>query len=150
MPPEDGTAEGKGTRMREDYNEALKDGTDENSAPETKPETAADEAPAEETAYDILKEADDAEFYALTDKNGSLIWSVLSLLAALASVVAIIFSPTVGIIVAAVAIFLGVISSRKLGFFDRMALFGVIFGIFAIIFGAFSLILDATGILSNL
>ena len=102
----------------------------------------------EETVDDILKDAmDDGEFYAVPDVSGNLLFSVLSLLSAVLSVVLFAFFYVGGIIAAVAAISLAVISSRKLGFFDRMALFGLIFGLFGLVFGIFSMVADITGIL---
>ena len=113
-------------------------------------EESSENEKAQETAYDILKEADEAEFYSLPNEKGNLLWSVLSLLAALGSAVLFAFTYVGGLIAAAVAIALSVVSSRKLGFFDRMALFGLIFGIFGMVFGAFSMALDLFGVLELL
>lgn len=111
-------------------------------------EEKAAELEREETVDDILKEVvDDGEFYAVPDVSGNLLFSVLSLLCAVLSVALFAFFYIGGIIAAVAAISLAVISSRKLGFFDRMALFGLIFGLFGLVFGIFSMIADITGIL---
>ena len=105
----------------------------------------------EETVDDILKDqTDDSEFYAVPNVSGNLVWSVLSLLCAVLSVVLFAFFYIGGIIAAVLAIVLSVVSSRKLGFFDRMALFGLIFGLFGLVFGVFSMILDVTGVLKDI
>lgn len=114
-------------------------------------ESSLDSQNAEETADDILKEAvDDGEFYAVPNASGNLIWSLLALLCAVTSVVLFAFFYIGGIISAVAAIALAVLSSRKLGFFDRMALIGLIFGIFGLVFGIFSMIADLTGILDGI
>ena len=103
---------------------------------------------AEETVDDILKEAvDDGEYYAIPTVDASLIWSVASLSLAVISVILFAFFYVGGIIAAVFAIALAIVSSRKLGFFDRMALFGLIFGLFGLVFGVFSMIVDLTGVL---
>ena len=108
----------------------------------------ADSSPREETVDDILKESvDEGEFYTVPDVSGNLLFSVLSLICAVLSVVLFAFFYIGGIILALCAISLAVLSSRKLGFFDRMALFGLIFGIFGLVFGIFSMVADITGIL---
>ena len=111
-------------------------------------EAKADDTVREETVDDILKEAvDDSEFYAVPNVSGNLLFSVLSLLCAVLSVILFAFFYIGGIIAAVAAISLAVVSSRKLGFFDRMALFGLIFGLFGLVFGIFSMVADMTGIL---
>ena len=97
-----------------------------------------------------LTEIDEGEFYTVPNVSGNLLWSFLSVLLAIASVVVFPFFYVVGIILAAASLILAVISSRVLGFFDRMALFGIIFGIFGLVFGIFSMILDLTGALDGL
>lgn len=106
-------------------------------------------AEREETVEDILKVPDDGEFYTLPVESGNLLPSVLSLLFAILSVVFFSFFYVGGIICAVLAIILAVVSSKKLGFFDRMALFGLIFGLFGLVFGIFSMIVDITGILDR-
>ena len=115
------------------------------------PVTETAEIKREETVEDILKDVDDdGEFYAVPDVSGNLLWSVLSLVCAVISVVCFSFFYIGGIIAAILAIALAVVSSRKLGFFDRMALFGLIFGLFGLVFGIFSMIVDITGVLDPL
>ena len=97
-----------------------------------------------------LTEIDEGEFYTVPNVSGNLLWSFLSVLLAIASVVVFPFFYVVGIILAAASLILAVISSRVLGFFDRMALFGIIFGIFGLVFGILSMILDLTGALDGL
>ena len=105
----------------------------------------------EETVEDILKDAqDDGEYYTVPIVSGNLLWSVLSLIAAILSVVLFSFFYIGGIIAALVAIALAVVASRKLGFFDRMALFGLIFGLFGLVFGIFSMVVDITGVLEGI
>ena len=127
----------------------LKDTENNNSdIVENAPAAVAPEKEREETVEDILKEAaDDSEFYAVPNVSGNLLWSVLSLLCAILSVILFSFFYVGGIIAAILAIALAVLSSRKLGFFDRMALFGLIFGLFGLVFGVFSMIVDITGVL---
>ena len=127
--------------MKNDRDDALEEeevGTEEYSA-----ESAV--APDEE-----LTEVDEGEFYTVPSVTGNLIWSFLSVVLAIASVIIFPFVYVAGIILAALALILAVISSQVLGFFDRMALFGIIFGIFGLVFGIFSMILDITGVLDGL
>ena len=111
-------------------------------------DSAYSEAPSHRD--EELTEIDDGEFYTVPNVSGNLIWSFLSVVLAIASVIIFPFFYIVGIILAGLSILLGVISSRVLGFFDRMALFGIIFGIFGLVFGIFSMVLDLTGILDGL
>ena len=113
-------------------------------------EAANDEAAIEETAEDILRTVtDDGEYYAVNAESGNLLWSAISIIFAVLSVVLFSFFYIGAIISAAIAITLSVIASRKLGFFDRMALFGLIFGIFGAVFGIFSMIIDLSGIFAG-
>ena len=97
-----------------------------------------------------LTEIDEGEFYTVPSVSGNLIWSFISVVLAIASVIIFPFIYVVGIILAALSLIFAVISSHVLGFFDRMALFGIIFGIFGLVFGIFSMILDITGALDGL
>ena len=71
------------------------------------------------------------------------------MLFAVLSVVLFAFFYIGAIISAVIAIIFSLIASRKLGFFDRMALFGLIFGIFGLVFGGFSMLIDLTGVLDG-
>lgn len=93
------------------------------------------------------KESED--FYTLGEGKHSLIWSVISLATAALSVLLCPFY-VVSMILGAVAIGCALISSRTLGFFNKMALVGLIVGIFGFIFGTFSMILTLSGVLSQL
>ena len=113
-------------------------------------EEAVDEV-KEETAEDILRTVvDDSEYYAVPKENGNLLWSAVSVIFAVLSVVFFSFFYIGAIICAAVAIALSVVASRKLGFFDKMALFGLIFGIFGAVFGIFSMIVDISGVFAGM
>ncbi len=93
------------------------------------------------------KESED--FYTLKSKKPNLIWSIISLVAAIASIpLAPIYAAALSL--GAVAIICALISSRTLGFFNKMALCGLIVGIFGLVFGAFSMILDLTGVIDQL
>ena len=130
-----------GVSMKDNRDDALEE--EEVGAEEYSAESAV--APDEE-----LTEVDEGEFYTVPSVTGNLIWSFLSVLLAIASVIIFPFVYVAGIILAALALILAVISSQVLGFFDRMALFGIIFGIFGLVFGIFSMILDITGVLDGL
>lgn len=93
---------------------------------------------------------DESEFYAVSSESGNLVWSALSVIFAILSVVLFAFFYIGGIVCAIAAIVFAVVSSRKLRFFDKMALFGLIFGIFGLVFGVFSMIIDITGILDGM
>lgn len=115
-------------------------------------ESAVEEYSVDETNIDgeELTEIDEGEFYTVPKVSGNLLWSFLSVVFAIASVIIFPFFYVVGIILAGLALILSVISSRVLGFFDRMALFGIIFGIFGLVFGIFSMVLDLSGVLDGL
>ncbi|MBR7117016.1 MAG: hypothetical protein IKC87_04835 [Clostridia bacterium] len=91
-------------------------------------------------------EGDDSEYYTVRIESGNLLWSLLAVIFAILSVVLFAFFYIGGIICAAAAIVFSIVSSRKLGYFDRMALFGLIFGIFGAVFGIFSMVVDITGV----
>ena len=116
------------------------------------PEDAAveEDIAVEETAEDILRTVvDDGEYYTVPMENGNLLWSAVSVLFAVFSVVLFAFFYIGAIISAVIAIIFSLIASRKLSFFDRMALFGLIFGIFGLVFGGFSMLIDLTGVLDG-
>ena len=84
----------------------------------------------------------EGEFYAVTPESGNLLWSALSVIFAILSVILFAFFYIGGIVCAVLAIVFAIVSSHKLKFFDKMALFGLVFGVF-------SMIIDLTGILDG-
>ena len=109
---------------------------------------SGDEIPgASETA--ATNEAE--ERYELPEGSGSrsMIWSVVSLLSAVISVIlcTVYF---VALPLAVLSVLAALVSRRNLGYFDKMSLFGIVIGIFGFVFGAFSMVLDLTGILDML
>lgn len=72
-------------------------------------------------------------------------WSVLSLLMSVLSVLLCSFY-YVSLPMAFVGIGLALISRRTLGFFDGIALSGIIIGISGAVFGVFSMILNLSGL----
>lgn len=83
------------------------------------------------------------EYYAIP--TASRIVSILSLIA---SVLSILICPFyyVGVALGAVGVVLAVVSSVRLGYFDKLSLFGLILGIFGFIFSLFVLALDVSGV----
>ena len=87
------------------------------------------------------------EFYELPESiaKRNRIWSVLSLLSAILSVLLCPFY-YVSLPLAALAIIFAVIMRRSLGFFEQMSVIGLIIGIAGIVFSACSLTLHLTGL----
>ena len=104
------------------------------------------ESEAEAIAEAAGEDGDGGEYYTVRIESGNLLWSALAVIFAILSVVLFAFFYIGGIISAAAAIVFSIMSSHKLGYFDRMALFGLIFGIFGAVFGIFSMIIDITGV----
>ena len=112
-------------------------------------ENEPEEKPAGKT-YDAEgvaeEDKENEDFYTLKSGKPSLIWSVISLVSAVLSVLLCPFYVP-SLVLGAVAILCAVVSSRTLGFFNKMALVGLIVGIFGFIFGGFSMVLQLTGVL---
>jgi len=89
------------------------------------------------------------EFYAVPKERGIMIWSLLSVLFSVASVLLCgIFY--LGLAFSVCAIVLSLVSRYKLGYFDKMGIFGLIVGIFGLVFGIFSTVLTLTGMMDKL
>lgn len=78
----------------------------------------------------------------LENNKNSRIWSVASLVAGILSVV-FCFLPVLGIIIALFSVALAVISRRVIGYFDSIAIAGLVVGIFGLVFGVGYSIFDA-------
>lgn len=121
----------------------MKDYTDENNnlAPLENEEAVLDKTADEGDVSD--------EYYSLPAEHPSMIWSILSLAA---SILSVLLSPIyyAGIPLAAAAISMAIISSKKLGYFDKMSVVGLVIGIFGAVFGIFSIVLDVSGVLDGL
>ena len=108
---------------------------------------------AEEEYVEVPEESrgeDEVEYYELPEGGSrSMIWSVASLLASLLSVV---ICPVfyLAIALSVFAVVAALLSRKRFGYFDKMALFGLIVGIFGFVFGIFSMVMDMTGILDKL
>ena len=89
------------------------------------------------------------EFYELPSQSASMIWSILSVVCSVLSL-ALCSMFYLSIPVAILAVGFALLSRKKLGFFDKKSIFGLIIGIFGIVFGVFSMILDLTGVLDKL
>ena len=76
-------------------------------------------------------------------------WSLLSLILSLLSVALCSFW-YVSFPLAVGAVVFAVISRRKLGYFDKMSVFGLIVGIVGFVFSAFSLFVSLSGVLDGL
>ncbi len=90
----------------------------------------------------------DDEYYPLgTDRaSRSLLFSVLSLILAVLSIFIFSFY-YLSIPISVGAVVCSVIARRRLGYFDNVALLGLIFAIFGFVFATGSLVLDCLGIL---
>ena len=97
------------------------------------------------------EEKEDADEYYELPEGGSrsMIWSVVSLIASVLSVLLCsVFY--LALILSAFAVVASLLSRKRFGYFDKMALFGLIVGIFGFVFGIFSMVMDLTGILDKL
>lgn len=98
---------------------------------------------------DGIRDADD-EYYRLpsSERARTRIWSVLSLTLAILSALLCPFWQA-GIILAVLSVGTSLLSRRLLGFFDSIALWGLIIGIFGCVFCLSSMIFDLTGVLDK-
>lgn len=78
----------------------------------------------------------------LENSKNSRVWSVASLVAGILSVI-FCFLPLLGIIIALFSVALAVISRRVIGYFDGIAIAGLVVGIFGLVFGVGYSIFDA-------
>ncbi len=78
----------------------------------------------------------------LENNKNSRIWSFASLVAGILSVL-FCFLPVLGIIIALFSVALAVISRRVIGYFDGIAIAGLVVGIFGLVFGFGYSIFDA-------
>ena len=76
--------------------------------------------------------------------NKTLLWSVLSLIFGIASVICCCFLGG-GIVLAVVSIIFSFVARKKLGYFDGLAIAGLILGIFGIVFGISAIIFTMLG-----
>lgn len=109
----------------------------------------AEDKTYEAQEQDNCDESDADEYYELPMGRRSILWSALSVFLAVLSV---LFCSIyiAGIILSVCAIVCSIISSHRLGFFDKMSLFGLIVGIFGGVFGIFAMVIDLTGALDGL
>ncbi len=105
----------------------------------------------DETALDKTAELgdDSLEYYSLPEERPSMLWSILSLVF---SILSVLLSPIyyIGIPLAVAAIAMAMISGKGLGYFDKMSVLGLIIGIFGAVFGVFALVVDISGVLDGL
>ena len=91
------------------------------------------------------------EYYELPSDTSarSMIWSVLSLVFGIFGVVSSLIYP-LGLIFCLVSIASSLYSRKRLGYFDRTSVFGLIAGIFAAVFSVASLVISVSGIFDKL
>ena len=91
--------------------------------------------------------SDDAEYaYRTVMKNGrrkSMGWSCASMIAGILSIICCCLGYT-GVIFGIAAVVLSLYSRKKLGYFDGMAVAGIVLGIFGFVFGAAMIIMSYT------
>ena len=95
--------------------------------------------------------AQEEEVYALPEspKNRSMLWSILALASGILSIlVAQVW--VLSIILAIISIGLSVFARLRLGFFDKIAIFGLITAIVGTVFGVFSAIVQISGVFGAL
>lgn len=87
------------------------------------------------------------EYYELPPaiRSRTLIWSVASLVLGILSLLLCPFY-YVSLVLAALAVGCTVVSRKNLGFFDKLAVLGIILGIMGFVFGIFSLTADMIGL----
>lgn len=101
---------------------------------------------------DINKEKKEEKFAyksIFEESKNSRIWSVASIIAGVFSVI-FCFLPVLGIIFALFSVALSVVSRRVLGYFDGLAIAGLVIGIFGLVFGIGYSILQAMLINTNI
>ena len=93
------------------------------------------------------KEPESEDYYELplALKSRSMIWSVISLVAGILSILLCPFY-YVGFCFAACAVGTSLLSRHNLGFFDKLSVFGLILGIMGFVCDIFSLIANMIGL----
>ena len=90
-------------------------------------------------------DSEDVQDYAYKNVMGgnqnSRLFSVISIIFAILSV-GLCFIPALGIILGLVAMGLGVLSRRNIGYFDGLSLGGIITSIFGVVFSISAILLD--------
>ena len=101
--------------------------------------------------FNIKEETDSSEYYPLgaDPRSRSLLFSALSIIFAALSLVVFSFY-YLSIPFALLSVASAVVSRVRLGYFDKGAVFGLIFAIFGLVFGIGSLVLDCLGLLDAL
>lgn len=100
-----------------------------------------------EITEEVKEKKSAEEYYELppTIRSRSLIWSVISLVAGILSILLCPFY-YVSLVLALVSIGGALLARRNFGFFDNYALVGLIFGIMGIVCGIFSMCANLLGI----
>lgn len=97
---------------------------------------------SEENKKEEINEEKSFDFGDILEKNkNSRVWSVAAVIAGALSILLFRIS-VIGMILALVSVCLAVVSRKILGYFDGIAIAGLIVGIFGIVFGIFGLIFD--------
>ncbi len=91
------------------------------------------------------------EYYELPDSPDARRrgWSVISMFSGILAVI-LCSVYYVSLVFAIISIVTALVSRRKLGYFDRLSLAGLLVGIVGCVFGVFSLIVDVTGVFDAL
>ena len=89
-----------------------------------------------------IAEEKEFDFKNILEKNkNSRVWSVAAVILGALSII-LFRIPVLGMILALVSVCIAVVSRKILGYFDGVAIAGLIVGIFGIVFGIFGLIFD--------
>ena len=102
-----------------------------------------------EEREDTPGETEEGEFYPVP-KGSTVIFSLLSLIFSLVALAVAIFLPYISLAVGIGAIIFSVLSQRLVGYFDKLAVGGLIIAIFATVFACFVTGIDHSGILEDL
>ena len=100
-----------------------------------------------ENTLPVRQDVDSEEYYSLPPaiRARTLIWSVISLICGVLSILLCPFY-YVSFVFAAAALVFSVVSRKNLGFFEKCAIMGIILGIMGFVFGTFSMISDLLGL----
>lgn len=112
----------------------------------------ADAVDYEDKTEDLEERNDGAdEYYSLPEdrRSRTMLWSVLSLALSVLSILLCAFW-YVSVVFAVASIVFAIVSGKRFGYFDTMAVIGLILGIVGVTFGAASAVLDLTGVIDAL
>jgi hypothetical protein len=115
----------------------------------TNKEVDTDLVTIDETAERVdTADNDDGEFYPVP-KGSTRTFALLSLIIALAALAVSVVFPYIGLALGIGGIILSVLSQRLVGYFDKLAIAGLIIAIFAFVFAAFTTGIIHSGILDG-